>query len=388
MNVYTGADHIITSLGFSTEENLRHIVAGTTGIRTWRDGELYPGNMAASRVDNTLLHDKVEDLFVRKGWSPGAFTRLEKMFILSVGRVLELSGVNAADSQVIISTTKGNIDLLDGSKPQVFAQERTRLWKMAEVIARHFGFKGGPLVVSNACISGSQAIITAARMIRQGRCDHVIVTGGDLVTEFVASGFQSFQALSPGVCKPFDAHRDGLSLGEGVGTLLLTRDQGLAHGSRKIGIAGGAISNDANHISGPSRDGEGLWIAIAGSMREAGIEAGDIEFISAHGTATPYNDEMEAKALAWAGLQEVPVNSFKGYFGHTLGAAGVIETILTVRAMQDSRLVKSLGYEEHGVSIPLNVITENRPQEIRTALKTASGFGGCNAGIVLRRVEC
>jgi 3-oxoacyl-[acyl-carrier-protein] synthase-1 len=309
------------------------------------------------------------------------------MFIYSVGMVLELSGVNAADSQIIISTTKGNIDLLDLSNPQVFPQERIRLWKMAEVIARHFGFKGKPLIVSNACISGSQAIITAARMIRTGCCDHVIVTGGDLVTEFVASGFQSFQALSPGICKPFDAHRDGLSLGEGVGTLLLTKDPALAPGKKKIAVAGGAISNDANHISGPSRDGEGLWIAIDGSMREAWADARDIDFISAHGTATPYNDEMEAKALAWAGLQEVPVNSFKGYFGHTLGAAGVIETILTVRSMQDNRLMKSLGYSELGVSAPLNIITENHTQEIRTALKTASGFGGCNAGIVLRSFE-
>ena len=387
MNVYTGADNIVASLGFSTAENLERIAAGETGIRIWQDEELYPGAMPASRVDEERFQEKIADYFSEKGWNPDLFTRLERMFLYSIGQVLDRSGIAAADSQIVFSTTKGNIDLLEERKRGAFPSERLRLWSMAGVIAGHFGFRGRPLVVSNACISGSQAIISAARMIRAGRCDHVIVTGGDLVTEFVASGFQSFQALSPGICKPFDLHRDGLSLGEGVGTLLLTRDPALASGKKKISIAGGAISNDANHISGPSRDGEGLWLAIDGCMKEAGVHAGDIGFISAHGTATPYNDEMEAKALAWAALQHVPVNSFKGYFGHTLGAAGVIETILTVRSMQDNRLIRSLGYNEHGVSVPLRIITETLKQELNCTLKTASGFGGCNAGIVLRNVE-
>lgn len=373
MNVYTGADNIITSLGLTTGENLERIRSGATGIRVWQDGALYPGNMAASRVN--------EEAF--RGWNPENFTRLEKMFILSITQVLEQSGMNAADSQILFSTTKGNVDLLEERARGRFPEDRLRLWKMAEVIAGHFGFRGKPLVVSSACISGSLAIITAARMIRQGLCDHVVVTGGDLVTEFVASGFQSFQALSPGICKPFDALRDGLSLGEGVGTILLSKDKDLASGKKRINVAGGSISNDANHISGPSRDGEGLWLTIRGSMKEAGIGAQDIDYISAHGTATPYNDEMEAKALAWAGLQHVPVNSFKGFFGHTLGAAGVIETILTIRSMHDNYLIKSLGYSVPGVSVPLNIITENQEKEINCALKTASGFGGCNAGIVL-----
>jgi 3-oxoacyl-[acyl-carrier-protein] synthase-1 len=308
------------------------------------------------------------------------------MLILSIGLALEQSEIDAATSQIILSTTKGNIDLLDKKNNSEIPQERLWLWSLADIIASHFGSQYKPLVVSSACISGSQAIITAARMIRLGHCDHAIVTGGDLVTEFVASGFQSFQALSPGVCKPFDANRDGLSLGEGVGTLLLTKDQSMASGRKKVTIAGGSISNDANHISGPSRDGEGLWLAIEGSMKEAGVLVSDIDFISAHGTATPYNDEMEAKALAWARLQNAPVNSFKGYLGHTLGAAGLIETILTIRCIQENLLVKSLGYSLHGVTVPLQIIIENREQMVNCALKTASGFGGCNAGIILRSV--
>lgn len=386
MIIYTGPDHIITSLGFGTADNFARIRAGETGIKTWNDDALYPGPLPASRIDDHILTLKFDELTEKKGWT-GRFTRMEKIFLLSLSEVMDKSGVAAADSQIIFSTTKGNIDLLENGKQGRFDSDRIKLWRMAQVVAECLGIPGRPVVVSNACISGSLALILGARMIHAGRCRHVLVTGGDLVTEFVASGFQSFQALSPTVCKPFDAHRDGLSLGEGCGTLLLTSDPSLAAGPRKTAIAGGSVSNDANHISGPSRDGEGLWIAIDRAMNEAGMTPQDIGYISAHGTATPYNDEMEAKALARAGLQEAPANSFKGYLGHTLGAAGLIETILTIRSMQENILVRSLGYDTHGVSVPLDIITENRNAETGCALKTASGFGGCNAALLIKRQE-
>jgi 3-oxoacyl-[acyl-carrier-protein] synthase-1 len=386
MNIYTGADNIITSLGFTSRENFLRIRSGKTGIETWNDSELYPGTIAASRLCEPCLQQKFRNLAAKKDWL-GSFTRMEKMFLVSMSAVIDQSGIDAKDLQIIFSTTKGNIDLLDRTNQGKFEHDRLFLWKMAEVVAKRLGIPHKPVLVSNACISGSMAIIMASRMIRDGKCKHVLVTGGDMVTEFVASGFQSFQALSPTVCKPFDADRDGLSLGEGVGTLLLTNDPALAAGHKKIIVAGGSVSNDANHISGPSRDGEGLWIAIHAAMKEAVVTQKDIGFISAHGTATPYNDEMEAKALARAGLQQAPVNSFKGNLGHTLGAAGVIETILTLHSMQEGILIRSLGYGTHGVSTPLNIITENRKTEIPCALKTASGFGGCNAAIVLRSIN-
>jgi 3-oxoacyl-[acyl-carrier-protein] synthase-1 len=225
--------------------------------------------------------------------------------------------------------------------------------------------------------------MAAARMIASGLYDHAVVTGGDAISEFVISGFQSFQALSPDPCKPFDINRTGLSLGEGCGTVILTADSTMTGFAQPVAYLGGATSNDANHISGPSRDGEGLYLSIAPAMKEAQVTPDDLDFVSAHGTATPYNDEMESLALTWAGLENVPVNSFKGYIGHTLGAAGVIETILSIYSIRNNILFKSAGYSENGVSRPLNVIMEHTSKSVRKVLKTASGFGGCNAAIVV-----
>jgi 3-oxoacyl-[acyl-carrier-protein] synthase-1 len=382
--VYFGSDNIITSLGFTTGENAGQIRAGISGIKVLEDKGLFPGPVAFSAVNA----DELEICFtalLKKSCIPAfeiSFTRLEKMFLVSIAGALQNSRVDPSDPRtiMIVSTTKGNIDSLEKNHPDF---SRAYLWELAGFIARLFNCSNCPIVVSNACTSGSVAIIEAARLIASGLYDHAIVTGGDIVSEFVLSGFQSFQALSAEACKPFDAGRTGLSLGEGCGTVILTSDKNLAGEGKPVAYLGGATSNDANHISGPSRDGEGLYLAINDAMNEAGITAGDLEFISAHGTATPYNDEMESLALARAGLEQVPVNSFKGYIGHTLGAAGVIETILSVYSIRKGILLKSIGYQTNGVPKPLNVITHNIHQPVDRILKIASGFGGCNAGMVI-----
>ncbi len=380
--VFFGTDNIITSLGFTTGENVRNILDNEIGIRKVQDADLYPGPVPVSLIDPESLNRRFAD---NKDAGSGHFTRLEKLFILSVHDALSKSGVDPADPRTIfvISSTKGNIDLLKKPADEAFDFDRIQLWKMADVITGYFGNPNKPLFICNACISGSVAIITAARLIASGKYDHAIVTGGDIVSEFVVSGFMSFQALSPETCRPFDSNRTGLSLGEGCGTVIMTSDRMKTGSSYPVAYLGGATSNDANHISGPSRDGEGLYLSIAPAMKEAGANAGDLGFISAHGTSTPYNDEMESLALTRAGLENVPVNSFKGYIGHTLGAAGIIETILSIYSIRNNILFKSAGYSENGVSRPLNVIKEHTRTPVRTVLKTASGFGGCNAAIVI-----
>jgi 3-oxoacyl-[acyl-carrier-protein] synthase-1 len=216
-------------------------------------------------------------------------------------------------------------------------------------------------------------------MIDAGLYEHVVVAGGDILSEFVISGFLSFQALSPEPCRPFDIARNGLSLGEGCGTVILSSS---LKTNTAIKVSGSAITNDANHISGPSRTGEELALSIGNALKEAGLKPGDLSFISAHGTATLYNDEMESKALEIAGLVNTPVNSFKGYWGHTLGAAGVIESIATIHSMENNRLFRSAGFNEPGIPVPLNVIRKNTDVPVQNSLKIASGFGGCNAAIV------
>jgi len=285
---------------------------------------------------------------------------------------------------IILSTTKGNIDLLKPQEHPVFEEDRLHLWKLGRVIADYFGNPNEPVVLSNACISGVLALNIAAGLIRQGKYDNVVVTGGDIVTKFVVSGFMSFLSLSPKPCKPFDESRDGLSLGEGAGTVILSNRP---RAGENIIFLGGGSANDANHISGPSRTGEGSFVAIGRAFREAGIGGKDIDHISAHGTATPYNDEMESIAIGRHKMENVPVNSFKGNWGHTLGAAGLVETAMMLMEMKENTLLRTTGFEKLGVSVPVNVIANTGKKELNTCLKMASGFGGTNAALIVKKIN-
>jgi 3-oxoacyl-[acyl-carrier-protein] synthase-1 len=227
------------------------------------------------------------------------------------------------------------------------------------------------------------ALNYAAGLLEDGKYDHVIVSGVDIVSRFVVSGFMSFLSLSPDPCKPFDKDREGLSLGEGAGTIILSREKS---NKESIVFKGGSTANDANHISGPSRNGEGSFIAIQRALKEAGVSANQIDHISAHGTATVYNDEMESISISRHALEQVPVNSFKGYWGHTLGAAGIIETAALLHEMRSNTLIRSAGYSNHGVSRPITVIDETHEKELNVCLKMASGFGGSNAAMILQKV--
>ena len=381
-------DNIITSLGFTTAENIAAIKNGTIGIRTVSDPDLYPGPVPLSLIETDQLFSKFEEVLqVYKKVSPAAsFTRLEKMFIISIHDALKGQPMIPGNPRtlLVISTTKGNINLLENRHRTTFSHKRLYLWELGRIIQAFFGFVNTPLIISNACISGVVALMTASRFLQLGAYDYAVVAGGDIASEFVISGFQSFQALSPAPCKPFDLNRTGLSLGEGCGTMVLSVIPG-KNEEPWITIAGAATSNDANHISGPSRTGQELCNAISVAMEQASLDPAAIDYISTHGTATLFNDEMESKAIELCGLLKVPVNSFKGYWGHTLGAAGLIESIAAISSLKDNILYRSAGFETLGVQAPLNVISAIRKDQINVCLKTASGFGGCNAAVIFQK---
>jgi len=385
--VYIAGDNIITSLGITTQEVIHQLESGINGFQRYDDRSLTPTPVPLSLVHRDLLNSKFLEILVTRHpeMHEEHFTRLEKMFIVSIHDAIKETEPDlfGSDSLLVISSTKGNIDLLEEGNKNFQDPGRIYLWKMADEIGSFFGFANRPVVISNACISGVLALSTAARMIDAGLYDHVVVAGGDLLSEFVISGFLSFQALSPEPCRPFDIARNGLSLGEGCGTVVLSSK---LKKSTAVIVSGSAITNDANHISGPSRTGEELAMAIGNALKEAGINPAEVSFVSAHGTATLYNDDMESKSLEIAGLQHTPVNSFKGYWGHTLGAAGVIESIATIRSVESNCLYRSAGFTEIGVPVPLNMIRENIYSPVQNGLKIASGFGGCNAAIVFRKI--
>jgi 3-oxoacyl-[acyl-carrier-protein] synthase-1 len=203
-----------------------------------------------------------------------------------------------------------------------------------------------------------------------------------LASDFVLAGFKSFQAVSDDLCKPFDIDRKGINLGEGVATIHLTTQPANMHTDLTIQLGMGASRNDANHISGPSRTGAELADALIHSIQGSGLQASDIGFVSAHGTATLYNDEMESKAFHLAGLGQIPLHSLKGNLGHTLGAAGLIESIIGMYALQNQTLLPTKGFENLGVPMSLQIHKAASPMQAKHFVKTTSGFGGCNAALV------
>ncbi len=358
-------------MGFDTDQNFNTALAGGTGIKAIEDNTISPNEFYGAKINTTSELSQ--------------FTFLENLFIKSISNVLgQVSDLNLSKTILVVSSTKGNIDLMDAEKANLFGN-RIELHAMAQAINDHFDFHHSPVVVSNACISGISAIITAQKLIQMGQYDHAIVTGGDILSEFTVSGFQSLMAISDEPCTPYDANRKGITLGEAVGTILISNNKSL--GQPKVEIIGGGQSNDANHISGPSRTGEGLKLAVEKSFIQAGIDASDIDYINAHGTATLYNDEMEAVAFDRLDLLKVPTNSLKGYFGHTLGAAGIIESIMTIKQLVTGQVLASKGFNELGVTKPLNVVKKQlKLANTQLALKTVSGFGGCNAAIIFKQL--
>jgi len=380
--VYVHASYLISSLGFGIQENSTKLFKGESGSELILDPKYYPEPFFASKIDHSRFASAFEKLFP---FSENKYPFFEELLLFVIQNSINQFPIDieSEETLLIISSTKGNIDLLAANKKSKWEDDRVFLWKSAQIIQDFFKLKNKVVVISNACISGVEAIAIGSRLIRDGSYKNVIVAGADILSEFVVAGFQSFQSLSAELCRPYDKDRVGLNLGEAAGALILTS----LEQSSAIEVLGAGVSNDANHISGPSRTGDGLFIAIQSAIKESNIEAKDIDFISGHGTATIYNDEMESKAFKIAGLENTPVNSLKGYWGHTLGAAGLIESIAAIETMKENRLIKTLGYENHGVSAAINVIQESHSLPIRSVLKTASGFGGANAAIIFKKDE-
>ncbi len=371
-DVFVVADNVLSPLGKTTAENFDQLKQNRSVVKQHQNTSISTQPFYAS------LFDK-DEVFIPN--NDHKYSKFEQLLIASIQDALKDSGVDAKDNQTIfiISSTKGNISLLETQENTPGLKKRIALSTSAKLVAEYFGFINQPIIISNACISGVMGIITGMRLLRSGQYENAVVAGADVISKFILSGFESFQALSRHVCKPFDQSRDGLNLGEGAGTIILSTNKKY---TQNIKVIGGSVSNDANHISGPSRTGQELSYAINSSIKDAGLSAADIDFISAHGTATVYNDEMEANAIALSGLKSVPLNSLKGYYGHTLGAAGLIESIISIQSLKQGLVLPTPGFQEIGVTQKVNVFASPLHIKANNFIKTASGFGGCNAAVV------
>lgn len=397
---------MITPLGEGVGKNFSAILRGESGVTGTTDPRITQSTLTAGIIPEEVYVNVRE----RLGARAKSLTRTEiltcgclKSLIKSLPQELQTALGNGRTG-IVVATAKGNISALEGrcrSGPFLPSDDDKVLFSsMTRCISEFSGVREPDIrIISNACISGVSAIVAARRMLLVGDYDMVIVVGADTQNRFITSGFASFKSLSPELCRPYDESRCGLNLGEAAGAIALTSmpvrwSCGLDGESGYVTIDGGAVSDDANHISGPSRTGDGLFFAMRNAMKEAGVNAAGIDLLQMHGTATAYNDEMESKAACLAGVQDVPLQSLKPYFGHTMGASGVIETIIAAAEIQEGIIAGTKGYEKSGVSVPLNVSTSNRlitrnlvmsspAGKINHCLKTASGFGGTNASVLL-----
>lgn len=361
---YIIADNIISPLGETSEGNYLSVKSGRSGIRAYEPGTCnIPEGFYAS-----LLFEDFETLALRSAQK--AIANAQK----DIGNErLELKGKRTA---FILSSTKGNIE------------ENISLADSAQRIASQLGIDSKPIVVCNACISGLSALILGNRLIDSGLYDAAIVCGCDTPRQFILSGFQSLKALSPEPCRPFDMERMGLNLGEAAATLILSKNP-IQGNSWRMGD--GFIRNDAFHISTPSKTADGLYLSLQRTLESFTKEISStckqidmkehLAFINAHGTATLFNDQMESVAIRRAGLSDLPANAYKSFWGHTMGAAGILETIISMKAIDDDTILGTRGFSELGVSGKMNICAENRPTDKKGFIKMLSGFGGCNATI-------
>lgn len=372
---YIVAHHMVTPLGSGTAANLDAFASGKSAV-TDNLHQVFQGQGICG-----ALFSEEQWKQIRAPYDTD-ITNFEALLLHSIEAAIATANFSLNDpaTVLILASTKGNIgELQEGNEA---AAERVGLHESAKKLGLLLNYHSRPLIVSNACISGMTALLVAKRLLQSGQYKRAVVAGADSISPFIIAGFKSFQALSTSVCKPFDKERNGLNLGEGAATVLLSTEPT----STCLAISGGATTNDANHISGPSRTGAEMAYAIKNAMKQAGVSSNEIGFISAHGTATPYNDEMESKAFQQAELEKVPAFSLKASFGHTLGAAGLIESAISMEAFLRGWILPSAGYSSHGVSAPVTISTSlTKGVPLQHFIKTGSGFGGCNAALVFSK---
>lgn len=352
---------ILTSLG-NLEETWQGLMSGQSGLLP----------VTLPDVPNTYPAGQISAL----GEEYGSTERLKNLLITGLNATPNLPALGKV-SDIIVATTKGAVDELLGHPDNPTGQPGD----IGQMVADQLSSPGKHLTVSAACASGTVALIQAAKQIMAGSSECVIIVGIDLLSSFVMAGFDALKGLSPNPCLPFDGKRDGLSLGEGIGIVVMCSDQFAAQQTLPAlaSIAGWGVSCDATHITAPSRDGRGLIQVIKQATRNGAIKVGAI---NAHGTGTVYNDAMELTAFNACWDEQPPFHSVKGGIGHCLGAAGVIEAAIGVRSLAAGKIPPSIGYRKGDAPAGTISGTSSLPLTASTVMACNSGFGGINAGII------
>ncbi len=389
----TGAG-ILCSIGRNKAEVWQSIVESRAGIAklTRFPNETFPTDLAA----------EAELALPIGGRDAKRLSRTDLLAVMAAGEAIEQASASAPlpRGRAIVSTGTSTGGLLEGEEfyfsrlvrgrrrtaPSPVLQQPTS--GPSDAVARAFGLGGGVLSNATACASGGAAIGMAGDLLRSYHADVAVAGGSDALCRLTYSGFNVLQAVDPEPCSPFGATRKGITLGEGAGFLVLERwDDAVARGATILAeLVGYGASCDAHHPTAPAEDGHGAEAAMRGALAEGRLTPAAVQYINAHGTGTLLNDASETRAIVAAVGTEVPVSSSKSFFGHTLGAAGGIEAVVTVLALQNQLAPPTLRLQVNAPECPLDYIPHTpRPLAMTNALSNTFGFGGSNVSLAFRR---
>ena len=384
----TGAG-IVCSIGRNKDEVWQSIVESRAGITrlTRFPGESFPTDIAAE-ADAELPRTK-------------RLSRTDLLAIAAAREAIEQAG-DVPRERAIVCTGTSTGGLLEGEDYYFSRLVRGRRRAPAsrvlqqptsspsDAVARTFDLGGGVVSNATACASAGAAIGMGADLLRSRHADVAIAGGSDALCRLTYSGFNVLQAVDPEPCSPFGANRKGITLGEGAGYLVLERwDDAVRRGATILAeLSGYGASCDAHHPTAPIEDGRGAEAAMRGALSEGGVEPAAVDYVNAHGTGTSLNDSAETRAIIAALGRGVPVSSSKSYFGHTLGASGAVEAVVTVLALQHQVAPPTLRLHENAAECPLDYIPHTpRPMPLENVLSNTFGFGGSNVSLLFRRVS-
>ncbi len=385
---------VVSAAGWTLDDTWQAIAEGRSGLRAL---SLFP----SERCGRLPVGEVVGEPAAHSGLAGGS--RSDHLALWAAGQAWADAGLEAAG----IAPDRGAVVLGALTGGMVFTEELlVRLHRgepldgrnlddrgccnAVDRVAERFGLDGFRATVSNACASGGAALGLGCDLIEAGEADVVLAGGVDSLNRVVLSGFHSLMLVSPDGCRPFDAERKGMSVGEGAGVLVL-ESEGHARARRaraRAWLAGRGNTCDAYHVSAPQPEGNGLFEAMRLALAGAGLAAAAVDYVNAHGTGTADNDPVEARAIARLFGERLPaVSSTKRFFGHTMAAAGAIEAIVTVLALERQAIPPNLGLRTVDPRIPLAPVTDCRPATLDVAMSTSLGFGGNNSAVLFRRAE-
>ncbi|MCP9200468.1 beta-ketoacyl-[acyl-carrier-protein] synthase family protein [Gramella sp. GC03-9] len=381
---------IVSSLGKNLFENYQSLNTGKTGIST---PEILQTNykdlpVGEIKINNTRLSNDL-------GLNPGhSYTRAALLGCMAVRELLHNSGLSEFDpgTGFISGTTVGGMDMTESFFDQFSENSENLRYIQAqhpgfttEKIAAYFGLNAMVTTISTACSSSANAIMLGARLIESGRLKRVIVGGTDCLTRFTLNGFNSLKILSGETCKPFDENRNGLNLGEAAAYLLLEADEMKGNRPAIARISGYGNANDAFHQTASSQNGEGAYLAMKKAIEKAGVDPVNINYINAHGTGTGNNDLSESVAIKRVFGDHIPeFSSTKALTGHTLGAAGAVEAVISIMAIQNQEVFPNLNFSQPIRDTGLMPETKLHSKQLNYVLSNSFGFGGNCTSLIFR----